>query len=70
MITAVPSVALTVGANRVVKGIAIPTPIGKPDEEKEEELNNEVDKLEQEELNKEVEQEEIKPKSFFDKFKF
>ncbi len=38
MITAVPSVALTVGANRVVKGIAIPTPIGKPDEEKEEEL--------------------------------
>ena len=38
MITAVPSVALTVGTNRVVKGIAIPTPIGKPDEEKEEEL--------------------------------
>ena len=38
MITAVPPVALTVGANRVVKGIAIPTPIGKPDEEKEEEL--------------------------------
>ena len=30
----------------------------KTDEEKEEELNNEVDKLEQEELNKEVEQEE------------
>lgn len=27
--------ALTVGANRVVKGIAIPNPIGKPDEEKE-----------------------------------
>lgn len=34
LITAVPPVALTVGANRVVKGIAIPNPIGKPDEEK------------------------------------
>lgn len=35
LITAVPPVAITVGANRVVKGIAIPNPIGKPDEEKE-----------------------------------
>jgi glycine reductase len=33
----VPSIALTVGANRVVRGIAIPTPIGKPDEEPESE---------------------------------
>lgn len=33
MITAVPSIALTVGANRIVRGVAIPTPIGKPDEE-------------------------------------
>ena len=30
-----PPIALTVGANRVVRGIAIPTPIGKPDEEPE-----------------------------------
>lgn len=33
LITAVPPIALTVGANRVVRGVAIPTPIGKPDEE-------------------------------------
>lgn len=32
-----PPIALTVGANRVVRGIAIPTPIGKPDEEPESE---------------------------------
>ena len=30
-----PPIALTVGANRVVRGIAIHTPIGKPDEEPE-----------------------------------
>lgn len=30
-----PPIALTVGANRVVRGVAIPHPIGKPDEEPE-----------------------------------
>lgn len=34
-----PSVALTVGANRVVRGIAIPNPIGKPDEEENREFD-------------------------------
>ena len=34
-----PSIALTVGANRVVRGVAIPYPIGKPDEEPEQEFN-------------------------------
>ena len=33
-----PPIALTVGANRVVKGIAIPHPVGKPDEEKDTEF--------------------------------
>lgn len=33
LITAVPPIALTVGANRIVRGVAIPTPTGKPDEE-------------------------------------
>jgi glycine reductase len=33
LITAIPPIALTVGANRVVKGVAIPHPVGKPDEE-------------------------------------
>ena len=39
LITAVPPIALTVGANRIVRGVAIPTPIGKPDEEPEEEFS-------------------------------
>lgn len=34
-----PPIALTVGANRVVRGVAIPTPIGKPDAEPEAEYN-------------------------------
>ena len=39
LITAVPPIALTVGANRIVRGVAIHTPIGKPDEEPEEEFS-------------------------------
>ena len=39
LITAIPPIALTVGANRIVRGVAIPTPIGKPDEEPEEEFS-------------------------------
>lgn len=30
LITAIPPVALTVGANRIIQGIAIPHPVGDP----------------------------------------
>lgn len=33
LITAIPPIALTVGANRVVRGVAIPHPVGDPREE-------------------------------------
>lgn len=33
LITAIPPIALTVGANRVVRGVAIPHPMGNPGEE-------------------------------------
>lgn len=33
MITAIPSIAITVGANRIVQGVAIPHPVGSPSEE-------------------------------------
>ncbi len=38
LITAVPPIALTVGANRIIRGIAIPHPVGAPQEEPEEEF--------------------------------
>jgi glycine reductase len=38
LITAIPPIALTVGANRIVRGIAIPHPVGDPKEEPESEL--------------------------------
>ena len=39
LITAVPPIALTVGANRIVRGVAIPHPTGAPGEEPGEEFN-------------------------------
>ena len=38
LITAIPPIALTVGANRVVRGIAIPHPVGDPREDSATEL--------------------------------
>jgi len=38
IITAIPPIALTVGANRVVRGVAIPHPVGDPGEEPAAEL--------------------------------
>lgn len=38
IITAIPPIALTVGANRVVRGVAIPHPVGDPREEPAAEL--------------------------------
>lgn len=38
LITAIPSVAFTVGANRIIRGVAIPYPVGAPSEESAEEL--------------------------------
>lgn len=38
LITAIPPIALTVGANRIVRGIAIPHPVGDPKEDSAAEL--------------------------------
>ena len=38
LITAIPPIALTVGANQVVRGIAIPHPVGDPREDPASEL--------------------------------
>lgn len=38
LITAVPPIALTVGANRIIRGVAIPHPVGAPGEEPGEEF--------------------------------
>jgi betaine reductase len=38
LITAIPSVAFTVGANRIIRGVAIPHPVGAPSEKPAEEL--------------------------------
>jgi glycine reductase len=41
----VPSIALTVGANRIVRGVAIPHPAGAPDEKPDAEFRIRKDLL-------------------------
>lgn len=38
LITAIPPVALTVGANRIIRGVAIPHPVGDPTKNSDDEL--------------------------------
>lgn len=38
LITAIPPVALTVGANRIIRGVAIPHPVGDPTKNPDDEL--------------------------------
>lgn len=45
LITAIPPIAVTVGANRIVRGIAIPHPVGDPKEEPAAELELRKDLL-------------------------